>query len=152
METLGNTSLAAALLASGAAGWTALASRKRRLPTPSPNPSGQAREALEDTAVALLGVAAAMALVSLGALLTSYLLNDFQVVSIQRSSSRFLPLPYKLSALWVNLQTSLHFWAVLQTACAYLGALWVRRRQRLLLGWTVFFWLPSRCFSPPWWC
>ncbi len=137
MELLGNTALAAAVVATGAAGWAALRSAR-----PVTGPVGRfARNAAgyRDLSLAALCVAAAMCLLALAALLVSVFFDDFYLVAIQRSSSRTLPPIYKLSVLWVNLRTSLLFWAAIQAWCAYFGALWIMRRHERLFGWTVFF-------------
>jgi len=74
-------------------------------------------------------VASAILLVALGR-------HDFTFAYVAEHTSRNLPLGYTLSAFWGGQEGSLLLWLVILTGYAAL-AVWLNRRQRELIAWTV---------------
>ncbi len=62
--------------------------------------------------------------------------HDFTFAYVAEHTSRDLPLPYTLSAFWGGQEGSLLLWLVILTGYAAL-AVWLNRRQRELMAWTV---------------
>jgi cytochrome c-type biogenesis protein CcmF len=74
-------------------------------------------------------VAAIVLIVALGR-------RDLSFVYVAQHTSRSLPLGYALSAFWGGQEGSLLLWLVILTGYAAL-AIWLNRRSRELLAWTV---------------
>jgi cytochrome c-type biogenesis protein CcmF len=109
--------IAYALLAGSYAAW-----RKRRRLALS------AQNALIAAFPATL-VASAILLIALGR-------HDFTFAYVAEHTSRNLPLRYSLSAFWGGQEGSLLLWLVILTGYASL-AVWLNRRSRELIAWTV---------------
>jgi cytochrome c-type biogenesis protein CcmF len=109
--------IAYALLAGSYAAWR----RRRRLAL-------SAQNALLAAFPATL-VAAAVLLVALGR-------RDLTFVYVAQHTSKKLPLGYALSAFWGGQEGSLLLWLVVLTGYAAL-AVWLNRRSRDLMAWTV---------------
>ncbi len=62
--------------------------------------------------------------------------RDFTFAYVAQHTSRKLPLGYALSAFWGGQEGSLLLWLVVLTGYASL-AVWLNRRQRELMAWTV---------------
>ena len=62
--------------------------------------------------------------------------HDFTFAYVAQHTSHNLPLPYTLSAFWGGQEGSLLLWLVILTGYAAL-AVWLNRRQRELMAWTV---------------
>jgi cytochrome c-type biogenesis protein CcmF len=62
--------------------------------------------------------------------------RDFSFVYVAQHTSRALPLGYALSAFWGGQEGSLLLWALVLTGYASL-AVWLNRRSRDLIAWTV---------------
>jgi cytochrome c-type biogenesis protein CcmF len=62
--------------------------------------------------------------------------HDFTFAYVAEHTSRTLPLPYTLSAFWGGAEGSLLLWLDILTGYAAL-AVWLNRRQRELMAWTV---------------
>src|SRR6188474_1350861 len=70
------------------------------------------------------------------ALVAAFVRHDFSLVYVQRLTSRELPLGYTLSAFWGGQEGSLLLWLLVLTGYAGL-AVWLNRRSRELVAWTV---------------
>jgi cytochrome c-type biogenesis protein CcmF len=62
--------------------------------------------------------------------------HDFTFAYVAEHTSRTLPLPYTLSAFWGGQEGSLLLWFVILSGYAAL-AVWLNRRHRDLMAWTV---------------
>jgi len=62
--------------------------------------------------------------------------HDFTFAYVAEHTSHDLPLPYTLSAFWGGQEGSLLLWLVILTGYAAL-AVWLNRRHRELMAWTV---------------
>src|SRR4051812_14697054 len=62
--------------------------------------------------------------------------HDFTFAYVAEHTSRNLPLGYTLSAFWGGQEGSLLLWLVILSGYAAL-AVWLNRRQRELIAWTV---------------
>ncbi|MDH4177960.1 MAG: cytochrome c biogenesis protein CcsA, partial [Thermoleophilia bacterium] len=121
MPELGSAALLVTLgLAAYAAiaGALAAVTRRRRL-------AASARNALVGS---LVSTAAAAAV-----LVTAFLRNDFSNAYVASTSSRALPIPYKISAFWGGQEGSLLLWLLVLTAFAALVIRANRRRADLML-------------------
>jgi cytochrome c-type biogenesis protein CcmF len=95
--------------------------------------------------------------VATAVLVAGFLRNDFSLEYVADHSSRALPTPYKVSALWGGQEGSLLLWLLILTGYAAL-ATWVnRKRARDLVVWTTpvlagitvgFAWLLVAVSSP----
>jgi cytochrome c-type biogenesis protein CcmF len=121
MDSVGTIALQLAIVACGLGAAIALEARRRR-------------DAMWlDVAVRAVHVASTLVILALGALLFSILLDDFQLKMVQKSSSRDLSLAFKLSLMWISLDSSMLFWAAVQAACASLAVASLRKRAPHLL-------------------
>ena len=75
-------------------------------------------------------------LVASAILLIALARHDFTFAYVAEHTSRNLPLPYTLSAFWGGQEGSLLLWLVILTGYAAL-AVWLNRRHRELMAWTV---------------
>jgi cytochrome c-type biogenesis protein CcmF len=75
-------------------------------------------------------------LVASGVLLVALARHDFTFAYVAQHTSHDLSLPYTLSAFWGGQEGSLLLWLVILTGYAAL-AVWLNRRQRELIAWTV---------------
>jgi cytochrome c-type biogenesis protein CcmF len=75
-------------------------------------------------------------LVASALLLIALARHDFTFAYVAEHTSRNLPLRYTLSAFWGGQEGSLLLWLVVLTGYAAL-AVWLNRRQRELMAWTV---------------
>ncbi len=75
-------------------------------------------------------------LVASAVLLVALARHDFTFAYVAEHTSRNLPLEYTLSAFWGGQEGSLLLWLVILTGYAAL-AVWINRRQRELMAWTV---------------
>lgn len=105
---------------------------------------------------ALLG-ACASTIVATVVLVAAFLRDDFSFAYVADHSSRSLPTPYKVSALWGGQEGSLLLWLLVLTVVAALSVWLNRRRTRDLVVWTVpvlgaivaaFAWLLVAVSSP----
>ena len=124
------------------AGAAAAVTRRRRL-------AASARNALV-ASFASTAVAA-------GVLLTGFLRNDFSLAYVTATSSRELPIPYKISAFWGGQEGSLLLWLLVLTGYAALVVRANRRRAADLMLWVTpvlggvvvgFSWLLVAVSSP----
>src|SRR4249920_2571166 len=74
--------------------------------------------------------------VATAVLVAGFVTNDFSLAYVADHSSRELPLPYKISAFWGGQEGSLLLWLLVLTGYAGL-AVWLNRRSRELVAWTV---------------
>ena len=75
-------------------------------------------------------------LVASAVLIIALARHDFTFAYVAEHTSHNLPLPYTLSAFWGGQEGSLLLWLVILTGYAAL-AVWLNRRQRELMAWTV---------------
>jgi len=75
-------------------------------------------------------------LVASAVLLIALARHDFTFAYVAEHTSHNLPLPYTLSAFWGGQEGSLLLWLVILTGYAAL-AVWLNRRSRELMAWTV---------------
>ena len=75
-------------------------------------------------------------LIASAVLLIALARHDFTFAYVAGHTSRHLPLAYTLSAFWGGQEGSLLLWFVILTGYAAL-AVWLNRRQRELMAWTV---------------
>lgn len=124
------------------AGAAAAVTRRRRL-------AASARNALV-ASFASTAVAA-------GVLLAGFLRNDFSLAYVTATSSRELPIPYKISAFWGGQEGSLLLWLLVLTGYAALVVRANRRRAADLMVWVTpvlggvvvgFSWLLVAVSSP----
>ncbi len=95
--------------------------------------------------------------VASGVLLTGFLRDDFSLSYVAATSSRELPVPYKISAFWGGQEGSLLLWLLVLTAYAALAVHANRRRAADLMLWVTpvlgglvvaFSWLLVAVSSP----
>jgi cytochrome c-type biogenesis protein CcmF len=95
--------------------------------------------------------------VAAGVLLAGFLRNDFSLAYVTATSSRELPIPYKISAFWGGQEGSLLLWLLVLTGYAALVVRANRRRAADLMVWVTpvlggvvvgFSWLLVAVSSP----
>jgi cytochrome c-type biogenesis protein CcmF len=70
-------------------------------------------------------------------LVVGFLRDDFSLAYVTDHSSRALPIPYKISALWGGQEGSLLLWLLILTGYAALAVSIARRRAPDLVAWTT---------------
>jgi cytochrome c-type biogenesis protein CcmF len=95
------------------------------------------RRRLAESARNALIAAFASTLVATAVLVVGFLRDDFSLAYVANHSSRALPTPYKISALWGGQEGSLLLWLLILTGYGALVAWLNRRRARDLMAWVV---------------
>jgi len=141
MELAGNLVMALVVLAAGLVGWAAMeldrdpafVGKER-----AGGGAGRIEHGLSNLVVRGSQVVAAGGLCTAGLLVAAFFLDDFHLRAVQTASSRTLSWGFKLSLLWVDLNTSLLFWAALMAVVSYFAVRWTARKAPRLLGVTAF--------------
>jgi cytochrome c-type biogenesis protein CcmF len=94
------------------------------------------RRLMRSAANAVLGAFAATLLAVL-ALLVSLVRHDFSIAVVAQHTSRELPTPYLLTALWASQPGSLLLWLTVLTGASSLVMYQNRRRNRELMPWVT---------------
>lgn len=121
MEIVGTFALRLAVTACGLGALLSLRARKQGDP------------AMLALAVQTAKLAAALTILAACSLFCGVMLDDFHIKVIQKSSSRDLDLGYRISLLWISLQSSLLFWAALQAAFLWMSLSSAERHAPRLL-------------------
>jgi len=141
MELAGNFVMALVVLAAGLVGWAAMeldrdpafVGKER-----AAGGAGRIERGLADLVLRGSGLVAALGACTAGLLVAAFFLDDFHLRAVQTASSRTLSWGFKLSLLWVDLNTSLLFWAALMAVVSYFAVRWTARKAPRLLGATAF--------------
>jgi cytochrome c-type biogenesis protein CcmF len=93
------------------------------------------RRDLSDAGLRAVVGAAVFTLVAAAALVTALFAHDFSIEYVAQYSSRSLPAPYLLTALWGGMDGSLLFWTSLLTVFSAIALSRARLRDTSLAAW-----------------